>query len=84
MQASKDGEESEASISPDVIERMKMVTSVCLSYCLRLLTHDHAPGLPNDLRSDLRIIELNTRVTLKIFRTSSSRKQYSKKKLKYY
>ncbi|XP_053616126.1 E3 ubiquitin-protein ligase UBR1 isoform X2 [Plodia interpunctella] len=37
-------------ISEEVLERMKIVSSVILSYCLRLLTHDHAPGLPNDLR----------------------------------
>ncbi|XP_037303445.1 E3 ubiquitin-protein ligase UBR1 isoform X2 [Manduca sexta] len=47
--ASKDGE-AEASVSPDVVERMKIVATVCLTYCLRLLTHDHAPNLPNDLR----------------------------------
>ncbi|XP_028170096.1 E3 ubiquitin-protein ligase UBR1 [Ostrinia furnacalis] len=39
-----------AHVSADVIERMKIVASVCLSYSLRLLTHDHAPSLPNDLR----------------------------------
>nr|XP_049697370.1 E3 ubiquitin-protein ligase UBR1 isoform X2 [Helicoverpa armigera] len=48
--ASEDDNQSEATIKPDVIERMKIVASVCLTYCLRLLTHDHAPGLPNDLR----------------------------------
>nr|XP_049697371.1 E3 ubiquitin-protein ligase UBR1 isoform X3 [Helicoverpa armigera] len=47
--ASEDDNQSEATIKPDVIERMKIVASVCLTYCLRLLTHDHAPGLPNDL-----------------------------------
>ncbi|CAG9128752.1 unnamed protein product [Plutella xylostella] len=47
---SEDSEAGTAGISPDVIERMKIVASVCLSYCFRLLTPDHAPGLPNDLR----------------------------------
>ncbi|XP_022823526.1 E3 ubiquitin-protein ligase UBR1 isoform X2 [Spodoptera litura] len=48
--ASEDDKQEEATIKPDVVERMKIVASVTLSYCLRLLTHDHAPGLPNDLR----------------------------------
>ncbi|XP_047516018.1 E3 ubiquitin-protein ligase UBR1 isoform X1 [Pieris napi] len=45
-----DKEDIQTSISPDIVERMKIVASVCLSYCFRLLTLDHAPGLPNDLR----------------------------------
>ncbi|XP_075982328.1 ubr1 ubiquitin ligase isoform X2 [Anticarsia gemmatalis] len=48
--ASEEDSQAEVNIKPDVVERMKIVASVCLSYCLRLLTHDHAPGLPNDLR----------------------------------
>ncbi|KAJ2945313.1 hypothetical protein O0L34_g9400 [Tuta absoluta] len=49
--APKDEEETQAAVGPDVIERMKIVASVCQSYCFRLLTHvDHSPGLPNDLR----------------------------------
>ncbi|CAG5053999.1 unnamed protein product [Parnassius apollo] len=43
-------QESQSSIGPDVLDRMKIVAYVCLSYCFRLLTLDHAPGLPNDLR----------------------------------
>ncbi|XP_045778692.1 E3 ubiquitin-protein ligase UBR1 isoform X1 [Maniola jurtina] len=50
LHAGPDNEEqAQASISPEVTERMKIVASVCLSYCFRLLTLDHAPGLPNDL-----------------------------------
>ncbi|XP_047998255.1 LOW QUALITY PROTEIN: E3 ubiquitin-protein ligase UBR1 [Leguminivora glycinivorella] len=45
-----DEEPAQASISPEVIERMKTVANVSLSYCFRLLTLDHAPGLPNELR----------------------------------
>lgn len=37
-------------IRKDVIERMQIVASVVLSYCFRLLTLDHAPDLPNELR----------------------------------
>lgn len=48
--ASEEDNKAEPNIKPEVVERMKIVASVCLSYCLRLLTHDHAPGLPNDLR----------------------------------
>ncbi|KAM3966089.1 LOW QUALITY PROTEIN: ubr1 ubiquitin ligase [Aphomia sociella] len=48
--ARSDEEQEETNISPEVVERMKIIASVCLTYCLRLLTHDHAPGLPNDLR----------------------------------
>ncbi|KAF9424340.1 hypothetical protein HW555_000479 [Spodoptera exigua] len=48
--ASENDNQEEATIKPEVVERMKIVASVCLTYCLRLLTHDHAPGLPNDLR----------------------------------
>ncbi|CAB3225335.1 unnamed protein product [Arctia plantaginis] len=48
--ASEDDNQAEANMKPEVVERMKIVASVCLSYCLRLLTRDHAPGLPNDLR----------------------------------
>ncbi|CAG9782491.1 unnamed protein product [Diatraea saccharalis] len=43
-------DQSQSNINPEVVERMKIVASVVLSYCLRLLTHDHAPSLPNDLR----------------------------------
>ncbi|XP_073954798.1 ubr1 ubiquitin ligase isoform X3 [Choristoneura fumiferana] len=46
----EDQEQAQSNISPEVIERMKKVASVCLSYCFQLLTLDHAPGLPNDLR----------------------------------
>ncbi|XP_032523092.1 E3 ubiquitin-protein ligase UBR1 isoform X1 [Danaus plexippus] len=50
LHSAKDNEEqAQASISPEVLERMKIVASVCLPYCFRLLTFDHAPGLPNDL-----------------------------------
>ncbi|VVC94980.1 unnamed protein product [Leptidea sinapis] len=42
--------EAHPHISPQVLERLRIVASVCLSYCFRLLTLDHAPGLPNDLR----------------------------------
>ncbi|CAH0663514.1 unnamed protein product [Chilo suppressalis] len=45
-----DEQAQQSNISPEVVERMKIVASVVLSYCLRLLTHDHAPSLPNDLR----------------------------------
>ncbi|CAH2055648.1 unnamed protein product, partial [Iphiclides podalirius] len=48
--AESDEKESQPSIGPDVLERMRVVASVCLSYCFRLLTLDHAPGLPNELR----------------------------------
>ncbi|XP_060806415.1 E3 ubiquitin-protein ligase UBR1 [Amyelois transitella] len=48
--APSEEEQSSSHISEEVLERMKIVASVVLSYCLRLLTHDHAPGLPNDLR----------------------------------
>ncbi|XP_049878281.1 E3 ubiquitin-protein ligase UBR1 isoform X3 [Pectinophora gossypiella] len=49
--APKDEEQAQATVSDDVVERMKTVASVCLNYCFRLLTHvDHSPGLPNDLR----------------------------------
>ncbi|XP_050551881.1 E3 ubiquitin-protein ligase UBR1 isoform X3 [Spodoptera frugiperda] len=47
--AAEDDKQEEATIKPEVVERMKIVASVTLTYCLRLLTHDHAPGLPNDL-----------------------------------
>ncbi|XP_045504697.1 E3 ubiquitin-protein ligase UBR1 isoform X2 [Colias croceus] len=50
LHAAPDDKEETASVSPEVLERMKIVASVCLSYCFRLLTLDHAPGLPNDLR----------------------------------
>ncbi|CAH2087795.1 unnamed protein product [Euphydryas editha] len=51
LHAAPDNEEqAQASIGPEVLERMKFVASVCLSYCFRLLTLDHAPGLPSDLR----------------------------------
>ncbi|XP_052749909.1 E3 ubiquitin-protein ligase UBR1 isoform X2 [Galleria mellonella] len=43
-------EETNTNVSAEVLERMKIVASVCLNYCLRLLTNDHTPGLPNDLR----------------------------------
>nr|XP_026492514.1 E3 ubiquitin-protein ligase UBR1 isoform X1 [Vanessa tameamea] len=50
LHAAPDSEEqAQANIGPEVLERMKIVASVCLSYCFRLLTLDHAPGLPNDL-----------------------------------
>ncbi|XP_068622953.1 E3 ubiquitin-protein ligase UBR1 [Battus philenor] len=43
-------QDAQSTMSADVLERMKIVASVCLSYCFRLLTLDHAPGLPNELR----------------------------------
>ncbi|XP_037871161.1 E3 ubiquitin-protein ligase UBR1 isoform X2 [Bombyx mori] len=50
LHAAPSDQPPEAGISEDVIRRMKIVASACLTYCLRLLTHDHAPCLPNDLR----------------------------------
>ncbi|CAH2244029.1 jg16690 [Pararge aegeria aegeria] len=50
LHAAPDNEEqAQASTDPEVTERMMIVASMCLSYCFRLLTLDHAPGLPNDL-----------------------------------
>ncbi|XP_026318050.1 E3 ubiquitin-protein ligase UBR1 [Hyposmocoma kahamanoa] len=49
--APQDQEQAQANVSPEVVYRMKIVASVCLSYGFRLLTHvDHSPGVPNDLR----------------------------------
>ncbi|KAL4703355.1 hypothetical protein ACJJTC_013121 [Scirpophaga incertulas] len=50
LHAAPSEEEEQGAVSSDVVERMKIVATVVLSYCLRLLTHDHAPSLPNDLR----------------------------------
>lgn len=51
FQAPQDQEQAQANVSPEVVYRMKIVASVCLSYGFRLLTHvDHSPGVPNDLR----------------------------------
>ncbi|CAK1542493.1 unnamed protein product [Leptosia nina] len=50
LHSATDDKEEAQSTEPEVLERMKIVASVCLSYCFRLLTLDHAPGLPNDLR----------------------------------
>ncbi|KAF9824715.1 hypothetical protein SFRURICE_010322 [Spodoptera frugiperda] len=59
--AAEDDKQEEATIKPEVVERMKIVASVTLTYCLRLLTHDHAPGLPNDLRYMLPVLTSNKR-----------------------
>ncbi|GBP60009.1 E3 ubiquitin-protein ligase UBR1 [Eumeta japonica] len=48
--AAENEDEEETGIPQDVVERMKVVANVVLAYCFQLLTMDHAPGLPNELR----------------------------------
>ncbi|XP_041969901.1 E3 ubiquitin-protein ligase UBR1 isoform X2 [Aricia agestis] len=50
LHAAPESEEQTAShISPEVVERMKIVANAVLSYSFRLLTLVHAPSLPSDL-----------------------------------